>query len=90
VIAFSRVGVPLAFAGLFAAVAPAHAQIEKAMRHCYGKPCLYFLAPIKIPDGWAEHAEASRELDVQMMLPKGQAFDTAPAHIYVSVRQKPE
>ncbi len=85
--AFSRAGVLLAFVGLFAAVAPAQAQIEKAMRHCYGQPCPYFRAPITIPDGWAEHDDASRELDVQMLLPKDQEFNTAPAHIYVSVRQ---
>ncbi|HEY4142348.1 MAG TPA: hypothetical protein VGM57_13095 [Pseudolabrys sp.] len=69
-----------------AAVIPAHAEIEKIMRQCDGKLCPFFRAPITVPDGWEENAEATRELGVQMLLPKGQDFEKAPAKIYVQVR----
>ncbi len=74
-------------AGLVAAAAiPAHAEIEKFMRQCDGKLCPFFRASVTVPDGWEEDAEATRELGVQMLLPKGQDFEKAPAKIYVLVR----
>jgi hypothetical protein len=80
-----RLATGLAIAGFFAAV-PAHAEIEKFMRHCDMKLCVVYRAPITVVDGWAEHEEASHELGVQMLLPKGQDFEAAPAKIYVLVR----
>ncbi len=82
---FIRLAAGLAVAGLIAA-APAHAEIEKFMRHCDGKLCPFFRASITVPEGWVEDAEATRELGVQMMLPKGLDFEKAPAKIYVLVR----
>jgi hypothetical protein len=79
-----RLGLVLATLSLLAA--PATAEIEKFMRQCDGKLCPSFRASITIPDGWVEDKEASRELGVQMLLPKGQAFDAAPAKIYAQVR----
>jgi hypothetical protein len=73
-------------AGLFATTTPAHAEIEKFMRQCNGKLCPFFRAPITVPEGWEENAEATRELGVQMLLPKGQDFEKASAKIYVLVR----
>jgi hypothetical protein len=84
--AVCRFGLALAFVGLLAANAPAKADIEKLMRQCDGKLCAYFRASITIPEGWVEDPEASRELGVQLLLPKGQPFDTAPAKIYALVR----
>jgi hypothetical protein len=80
-----RFAAGLLVAGLIAG-APAHAEIEKFMEHCDGKLCAFFRAPIVIPDGWVENAEATKELRVQMLLPKGQEFEAAPAKIYVLVR----
>ena len=57
-----------------AAAAPATAEIEKFMRHCDGKLCASFRASITVPEGWVEDKEASRELGVQMLLPKGQSI----------------
>jgi hypothetical protein len=82
---FIRWAAGLAVAGLIAA-APAHAEIEKFMEHCDGKLCAFFRAPIVIPDGWEENAEATHELRVQMLLRKGEDFEKAPAKIYVLVR----
>lgn len=84
--AFVRTALGFAVAGLIAAAVPAHADIEKFMRHCDMKLCVVYRASITVPDSWAEHEEASRELGVQMLLPKGQDFEAAPAKIYVLVR----
>jgi hypothetical protein len=82
---FIRLAAGLAVAGLISA-APARAEIEKFMRHCDGKLCPFFRASVTVPQGWVEDAEATRELGVQMMLPKGHDFENAPAKIYVLVR----
>ncbi len=82
---FIRLAAGLAVAGLIAAT-PARADIEKFMEHCDGKLCAFFRAPIVIPDGWEENAEATHELRVQMLLRKGEDFEKAPAKIYVLVR----
>jgi hypothetical protein len=74
------------FACLMAATAPTTAEIEKLMRHCDGKLCVAYRASITVPEGWAENDEASHELGVQMLLPKGQNFEAAPAKIYALVR----
>jgi hypothetical protein len=84
--AFKRFAAGFAVAGLMAAAMPAHAEIEKFMEHCDGKLCAFFRAPIDIPDGWEENAEATHELRVQMLLRKGEDFEKAPAKIYVLVR----
>jgi hypothetical protein len=65
---------------------PAAAEIEKFMNPCDGGVCAFVRASTTVPEGWAEHAEATRELRVQMLLPKGQDFDEAPAKIYTLVR----
>jgi hypothetical protein len=89
-LAVCRLAIVFACVGLLAASAPAKAEIEKFMRHCDGKLCVYYRASITIPEGWVEDPEAGRELGVQMLLPKGQAFEAAPAKIYVLVRYNKE
>lgn len=79
-----------AIACLFAAIVPAKAEIEKFMRHCNMALCPYFHASTTVPEGWAEHKEASAELKVQMLVPKDKTFDDAPAKIYTLVRYNPE
>src|ERR1700754_862680 len=76
--------------GWTGAVSPASAEIQKFMRPCDKKMCAYFRAPIAVPDGWVEDKVASRELDAQMLLPKGKDFDSAQAKIYVAVRFNPK
>jgi hypothetical protein len=76
----------VAVAALGVVAAPARAEIEKFMRDCNGKLCAFYRASITVPEGWIENKEASRELGVQMLLPKGQNFDAAPAKIYALVR----
>ena len=75
-----------ALATLSLLAAPVRAEVEKFMRDCDMKLCVYYRASITVPDGWVEDKEAGRELGVQMLLPKGQAFEDAPAKIYALVR----
>jgi hypothetical protein len=75
-----------AVAALSLLAAPAKAEIEKFMNDCDGKLCAFFRASLTIPEGWVEDKEASSALGVQMLLPKGQAFENAPAKIYALVR----
>jgi hypothetical protein len=75
-----------AFAALGLLALPARAEVEKFMRDCDGKLCAYFKASITIPEGWVEDKEASSALGVQMLLPKAQDFEKAPAKIYALVR----
>jgi hypothetical protein len=81
-----RLALAFACAGLLAVAAPAKSEVEPMMRQCDMKLCAYYRASIKIPDGWVENKEASRELGVQMLLPRGQEFEAAPSKIYVLVR----
>jgi hypothetical protein len=75
---------------LVLSAAPASADIEKFMNMCDGKLCPSFRASITIPEGWVEDKEASRELGVQMLLPKDKGFDEAPAKIYAMVHYNRE
>jgi len=86
-----RLGALLTLIGLLnGAATSAEADIEKFMRQCDGKLCASFQASITVPEGWAEDKEASRELGVQMLLPKGQSFEAAPVKIYALVRYNRE
>ena len=77
-------------AGWIGAPSPASAEIMKYMRTCQNRICPYFRASITVPDNWVEDKQASRELDAQMLLPKGQTFEKAPAKIYVAIRFNPK
>lgn len=82
-------------AAALAHVRPASAEIEKLVRTCGSeggrvKLCFEFRASLTLPDGWVEDKAASRELETQMLLPKGQEFDKAPAKIYALVRYNRE
>lgn len=78
--------IAVAVLAVTSAVNPAAAEIEKFMNPCDSGVCAFFRAPTTVPDGWVEDAEATRELRVQMLLPKGQDFEAAPAKIYTLVR----
>ena len=83
-----RIAVLLVAAGLLAA--PARAEIEKFMNPCDGKLCAFFRVSITVPDGWVEDKEATDYFKLQMLLPKGIAFDKAPAKIYAVARYNPK
>ncbi len=78
------------FLGLLAA--PAHAEVEKFMKHCEGQQqlCPFFRASVTIPSGWVEDKEATQYFKVVMLLPVGQDFEKAPAKIYAVARYMPK
>jgi hypothetical protein len=76
----------VALAAISLLAVPARAEIEKFMRDCDMKLCVSYRASITVPDGWVENKEASRELGVQMLLPKDVDFEKTPAKIYALVR----
>jgi hypothetical protein len=51
--ALKRFAASFAVAGLIAAAGPAHADIEKFMRDCDMKLCVFYRASITVPDGCA-------------------------------------
>jgi hypothetical protein len=78
------IGTVLAFA-LLACAAQARAEVQKFIIACGGKLCPYFQITLTPPRGWVLDARATWHNKVQMMVPKGTNFATAPALIYVQV-----
>ncbi len=67
------------------APAQARAEVQKFIIACGGKLCPYFQITLTPPHGWVLDARATWHNKVQMMVPKGTNFATAPALIYVQV-----
>lgn len=79
----------LAAAAFMAALvvgSPARSEITKFMRDCGGKICPYFRASVAVPEGWQEDQASSREMNVQIIVPKGRTFGNAGAIIYTTVQ----
>ena len=78
------IGMALAFA-LLACTGEARAEVQKFIINCGGKLCPYFHITLTPPHGWVLDARATWHNKIQMMVPKGTNFATAPALIYVQV-----
>lgn len=63
----------------------ARADVQKFMNDCGGKLCAYYQLVLTPPDGWVIDQKATSEKKVQIIVPKGTDFGTAPALIYVQV-----
>ncbi len=63
----------------------AEAEVQKFMNTCDGKLCPYYQIVLTPPDGWVIDRQASAKNKVQILVPKGKNFGTAPALIYVQV-----
>jgi hypothetical protein len=74
----------LVFAVLLFAGA-ARAEVQKFIVKCGDKLCPYFHIALTPPHGWVLDARATWHNKVQMMVPKGTDFASAPALIYVQV-----
>jgi hypothetical protein len=74
------------FTTVIAVGSPAEAEITKFMRVCGGELCPYFRASVVVPQGWQEDEASSREMNVQIMVPKGRTFGNAGAIIYTTVK----
>jgi hypothetical protein len=78
------IGTVLVFA-LLACAGQARAEVQKFIIACGGKLCPYFQITLTPPHGWVLDARATWHNKVQMMVPKGTDFASAPALIYVQV-----
>ncbi len=65
--------------------AGARAEVQKFLNYCNGQLCPYFQLVLTPPDGWVIDKEATARNKIQMIVPKGKDFGTAPALIYVQV-----
>jgi hypothetical protein len=78
------IGMAIAFA-LFASAGSARAEVQKFLSVCDRKLCPYFHIVLMPPHGWVVDAEATRINRLQIIVPAGKNFATAPALIYVQV-----
>jgi len=78
-------------AALLLAGSAANAEVQKfADPSCAAQQiCVYYQLALTPPDGWAVDHDATRKSKVQMIVPKGTTFATAPALIYVQVFYHP-
>ncbi len=73
-------------AALVLDAAAARAEVEKFLNPCGGQQlCPSFRLTMTPPDGWALDAPATKENNVQIMVPKGKDFATAEPLMYVQV-----
>jgi hypothetical protein len=75
---------------LIAGTGTARAEVQKFLNPCGAntgvqKLCPSFQLVLTPPDGWIVDAKASAENKLQIMVPKGTDFASAPALIYVQV-----
>ncbi len=70
---------------LFACAGAAPAEVQKFVTNCGGKLCPYYPIDLTPPQGWVLDARATWHNKIQMMVPKGTDFGSAPALIYVQV-----
>ncbi len=63
----------------------ARAEVRKFMNPCGEKLCPYYQLALTPPEGWVIDQAATSTNKVQIMVPKGETFGTAPALIYVQV-----
>ena len=78
----------LAFA-LLAGAGAARAEVQKFVVNCGAKFCPYYQITLTPPHGWVLDARATWHNKIQVMVPKGTDFSTAPALIYVQVFYHP-
>lgn len=74
----------------FLAISPAGAEVQKILRICDGKLCPVFRVNLPVPGGWREDEEAGRKRNIQVLVPKGETFNSAEAIIYATVRYNAE
>jgi hypothetical protein len=77
--------IAMLIAALFLPATSAQADVQKFMASCNDQLCPYFQIALTPPDGWVLDAQATKENKVQVLVPKGTTFHSAPALIYVQV-----
>jgi len=64
---------------------PARSEVQKFIIKCGDKLCPHYQIALTPPRGWALDARATWHNKIQMIVPQGTTFNTAPALIYVQV-----
>jgi hypothetical protein len=81
-----RLPVTLFAAALIFCSAAARAEVEKFLNPCSGQQlCPSFRLLLTPPDGWVLDQQATKENNVQIIVPKGKNFATAEPLMYVQV-----
>ncbi len=71
---------------LLLAASAARAEVLKLMKTCPNQQlCPSFELVLKPPPDWVEDKQASQQMGVQVMVPRGRDFQSAPAVMYVKV-----
>jgi hypothetical protein len=63
----------------------AQAEVKKIMQMCDGKLCPRYEAVLNLPEGWVLDKDATKQKQVQMLVPKGKNFNNADALIYIKI-----
>lgn len=63
----------------------ARSEVQKFIIKCGDKLCPHYQIALTPPRGWALDARATWHNKIQMIVPQGTTFNTAPALIYVQV-----
>lgn len=72
------------------AVSSARAEVRKLMKLGPGTLIPHFELALTPPKDWIEEKEASQENGVQILVPRGRHFGSAPALIYVKISHRPD
>lgn len=81
-----RLHAALFVAALVFCGAGARAEVQKFLSACPGRQlCPSFRLVMTPPDGWVLDVQATKENDVQIVVPKGKTFANAEPLIYVQV-----
>jgi hypothetical protein len=65
---------------------PAAAEVKKFMQVCDGQRlCPFYRLVLTPPKDWVVEETASKQYNMQMLVPRGRTFGNAPAVIYVKV-----
>lgn len=76
--------VPLVTA-FFLMDAAAQAEVQKFMATCNDQLCPYFQIELTPPNGWVIDTQATKKNKIQVLVPTGTTFRSAPALMYVQV-----
>jgi hypothetical protein len=85
-----RTAIAAALCAATLGLVPARAEVQKFMATCNGQLCPYYRLVLTPPSGWEIDEQATKENNVQVIVPKGSDFSNAPALIYVQVFYHPD
>lgn len=73
------------FLGIILLASPAAAEVEKFVQFGNGQLQPFYRLKFTPPDGWVQDAEATKQNQLPIYVPKGKNFGNAPALMYIRV-----